>query len=265
MNKISNLAYVDPNAKLGDNIIIEPFAYVEGNVEIGDGCHIRPNAVLRSGARIGRNCHIYEGSVISATPQDFRWKGESSFVTIGDNTVIREHVIINRSIHEGHSTKVGSNSFILAQTHIGHDSKIGDYCVLGNAVKIAGDVKIGDYSILSSNSLVHEKCDVGEWCLIKGGCRVNSHVPPYVIMGHNPIEYKGVNSFILRKGNFAEDVIDAIASAYRHIYHSNTSAYNARRRVKADITDCEPKDKILAFMDEHNLKLAALPKDLNQD
>ncbi len=265
MNKISKLAYVDPEAKLGDNIIVEPFAYIESNVEIGDGCHIRPNVVIRSGARIGSNCHFYEGSIISATPQDFRWKGEESFVIIGNNNVIREHVIINRSIHHNGATKIGNNTYILAQTHIGHDSEIGNYCVLGNAVKIAGDVKIGDYSILSSNALVHEKCEVGDWCLIKGGCRVNGNVPPFVIMAHNPIEYKGVNSFVLRKGNFSEELIDQIASAYRHIYHSNTSAFNARRRVKADVEDSEAKDKILAFMDSHNLRLAALPKDLNED
>lgn len=265
MNKISKLAYVDENARLGDNVVVEPFAYIEGNVVIGDGCHIRPNATIRSGARIGKNCQIYEGCIISATPQDFRWKGEDSFVEIGDNTVIREHVIINRSIHLNQATKIGSNTFILAQTHIGHDSVIGNYCVLGNAVKIAGDVKIGDYTILSSNALVHEKCDVGSWCLIKGGCRVNGHVPPFVIMAHNPIEYKGINTFVLRKGNFDETIIDNIASAYRHLYHSNTSAFNARRRIKADVEDCKEKEEILDFIDSHNLQLAALPKDLNED
>lgn len=264
MNKISKLAYVDPEAKFGDNIIIDPFVYIEGNVEIGDGCHIRPNAVIRSGARIGRNCSIYEGCIISATPQDFRWKGQESYVIIGDNNTIREHVIINRSIHQDGKTEIGHNSYILAQTHIGHDCRIGNYCVLGNAVKIAGDVNIGDYTILSSNALVHEKCDVGSWCLIKGGCRVNSHVPPYVIMAHNPIEYKGVNSFILRKGNFSELDIDNIASAYRHLYHSNTSAFNARKRIKRDVEECNPKNEILSFIDSHDLILAALPKDVNE-
>lgn len=265
MNKISKLAYVDPDAHLGDNIIIEPFAYIEGKTEIGDGCHIRPNAVIRSGARIGSNCHIYEGSIIAATPQDFRWKGEDSFVIIGDNNVIREHVIINRSIRAGEATKIGNHSFILAQTHIGHDSEIGDYCVLGNAVKVAGDVKIGNYTILSSNALVHEGCEISDWCLIKGGCRVNGNVPPFVIMAHNPIEYKGVNSYVLRKGNFDEALIDQIASAYRHIYHSKTSPYNARRRVKADVEDSPAKEMILSFMDSHDLKLAALPKDVSQE
>ena len=101
MNNISQLAYVDPAARIGDNVTIDPFVFVEGNVEIGDNCHIRPNAVILSGARIGKNNRIFEGAIIAATPQDFRWKGEESYVVIGDNNTIREHVIINRSIRNG--------------------------------------------------------------------------------------------------------------------------------------------------------------------
>lgn len=262
MNKISNLAYVDPAAKLGDGIIIDPFVFIEGNVEIGDGCHIRPNTVIRSGARIGSNNQIYEGCIIAATPQDFRWKGQDSYVIIGDNNTIREHVIINRSIHGEGATRIGSNSFIMAQSHIGHDSSIGDYCVLGNAVKIAGDVNIDSYTILSSNALVHEGCDVGQWVLIKGGCRVNNNVPPFSVMSHNPIEYSGVNSFILRKANKSEEIIDDIASAYRHLYHSNTSPFNALRRIKSDVPDSEEKQMIVKFIEDHNLRLAAVKKEL---
>ncbi|MDE5975427.1 MAG: acyl-ACP--UDP-N-acetylglucosamine O-acyltransferase, partial [Muribaculaceae bacterium] len=155
MAKISNLAYVHPGARLADDVVIDAFAYIEDNVEIGSGCHIHPHASILYGARIGKNNEIFEGAIIAATPQDFRWKGEESFVVIGDNNKIREQVIINRSIHAEGKTEIGNNSFIMAQTHIGHDSVIGNYCVLGNAVKIAGDVKIGNKTILSSHALVH--------------------------------------------------------------------------------------------------------------
>ena len=265
MNKISKLAYVDPDAKIGDNVVIDPFVYIEGNVVIGNDCHIRPHAIIRSGARIGNNTHVYDGAIISARPQDFRWRGEDSFVGIGNNVTIREYVIINRSTREGGATKIGNNSFILAQTHIGHDSSIGSFCVLGNAVKVAGDVKIGDYSILSSNALVHERCDIGSYCLIKGGCRVNNHVPPFTVMAHNPIEYKGINSFVLRKCDFNEGTIDEIASAYRHVYHANTSVFNALRRIKADVEDMPQKREIIDFIEKHRMELAAVPKDLNEE
>lgn len=264
MFQISPLAFVHPNAKIGDNVTINAFAYIDDNVEIGEGCVIGPHVSIRSGARIGKNNHFYDGCVVSADPQDFRWKGEDSFVEIGDNNRIREHVIINRSIHPGQATVIGNNSFIMAQSHIGHDSKIGDFVVVGNAVKIAGACKIGDCSILSSNALVHENCDVAEWVLIKGGCRVNNNVPPFTIMAHNPIEYYGVNAYILRKGHKSEAVIDDIAKCYRHIYQSTTSPFNAILRIQTDVAPGPERDAILQFVKSHNYRLAALPPEVTE-
>lgn len=259
MSIISNLAYVHPEAKLGANVIVDAFAFIDKNVEIGDGCHIHPHASILPGAIIGKNNEIFENAIIAATPQDFRWKGENSYVVIGDNNKIREQVIINRSIHKEGKTEIGSNSFILAQTHIGHDSKIGNHCVLGNAVNIAGDVKIGDYTILSSNALVHEKCHVGDWVLIKGGCRVNGNVPPYAVMAHNPISYFGVNAYVLRKAKKSEGLIEDIAKCYRHVYQTGTSVFNALRRIKDDVEPSKERDAIVLFIESHDRKLAALP------
>lgn len=258
MSTISPLAYVHPEAKIGENVTIHAFAFIDRNVEIGDGCIVWPHVSIRSGARIGKNNHFYDGCIVSATPQDFRWKGDDSYVVIGDNNTIREHVIINRSIHKEGVTKIGNDSFIMAQSHIGHDTEIGNSVVIGNSVKIAGSCKIGDYSILSSCALVHEKCEIAEWVLIKGGCRVNNNVPPYVIMAHNPITYFGVNAFVLRRGKFSEELIDDIAKCYRHIYQSNTSAFNAMIRVKADVAPSKERDAIIKFVEGHNFKIAAL-------
>ena len=262
-SNISNMAYVSPKAQIGENVTIDPFAYIEDDVVIGDGCRIRAYASILNGARIGRNNDIYNGAIIAAEPQDFRWKGEKSFVVIGDNNKIREQVIINRSIRENGETVIGSNSFIMAQCHIGHDTRIGDYCVLGNGVKIAGDCKIGSYTILSTGAKVHEKCEIGDWVLIKGGCRVNGNVPPYVIMAHNPISYYGVNEFILRKGGRSDEVISDISKCYRHIYKSTTAVYNALRRIAEDITPGEERDAIIDFIKSHDFKLAAVNKDSN--
>lgn len=258
MSNISPLAYVHPEAVIGQNVTINAFAYIDRNVVIGDGCIVSPHVSILSGARIGKNNIFFDGCIISASPQDFRWNGEDSYVEIGDNNRIREHVIINRSIHKEGKTKVGNNSFIMAQTHVGHDSEIGDYCVLGNAVKIAGNVKIGNYTILSSNALVHENCNVGEWVLIKGGCRVNNNVPPFVVMAHNPIKYYGVNAFILRKGKKSEDIIDDIAKCYRHLYQCNTSAFNSIKRIETDVNKSAERDEIINFVKSHDYKLAAL-------
>ncbi len=257
MNHISPLAFVHPEAKLGDNIVVGAFVYVDRNVEIGDNCFIHSHTSILSGARVGKNNRIYEGSIISATPQDFRWKGEASYVILGDNNVIREHVIINRSIHEGGATKIGNGSCIMAQSHIGHDTTVGDKCVLGNGVKVAGDCKIGDCCILSSGALVHEGYEVGDYVLIKGGCRVTGNVPPYVVMAHNPITYFGVNSFILGKSGFSDELIDDIAKSYRHIYQSSIALHHACKRIKEDVEDGKERSNILSFLKRHNYEIAA--------
>lgn len=258
MNQISPLAFINPDAKIGNDVVVDAFAFIDADTVIGDGCHIRPHASILAGARIGRDNIIYEGAIIGADPQDFRWKGDRTEVIIGNNNKIREHVIINRSIRPEAATRIGNNSFIMAQTHIGHDSEIGNGCVIGNAVKIAGDCKIGDCTILSSNALVHERCEIGDWVLIKGGCRVNSHVPPYVIMAHNPITYYGVNAYILRNQKLDEETIDDIAKCYRHIYQCNTSPFNALKRIEDDIRPSDERDNVVRFIRNHNMKIAAL-------
>lgn len=258
MSTISPLAFVHPEAKIGENVTISAFAFIDRDVEIGDGCHINPHVSILAGSRIGRNNHFYDGCIISATPQDFRWKGEDSYVEIGDNNTIREQVIINRSIHRDGRTHIGNDSFIMAQSHIAHDTVLGNSVVIGNSVKIAGSCRIGDCTILSSCALVHEKCEIGKWVLVKGGCRVNGHVPPYVVMAHNPISYFGVNAYILRNGNFSEETIDDIAKCYRHIYQSNTSAFNAMVRVKADVAPGPERDAIIEFVERHNFRIAAV-------
>lgn len=259
---ISPLAYVDSKAKIGNNTRIYPFAYIDADVEIGDNCTIMPYVSVMSGTTIGNNTKIYQGSIIGADPQDFRWHGEKTYLRIGDNNVIRENVIINRSIREGKATVIGNDSFIMAKSHIAHDSIISDRCVLGNGAIVAGDCKIGECTILSSASIVHEGTDVGEWVVLKGGCRVAENVPPYTIIAHNPAAFFGVNAVIMRKHGFSEEDIDDAAKCYRHIYQCGTSVFNALRRIEADVNDANVRKNVLEFVRSHDLRIVAVPKDM---
>ena len=253
---ISPLAYVDPAAKIGQDVTVYPFAYIDKDVEIGDHSIIMPYASIMKGARIGSNTKIYQGAIISADPQDFRWKGDETQCVLGDNVVVREHVIINRSIKPGGATRVDSNTCIMADCHIGHDSHIESYCVLGNGVKVAGGVTVAHGSIMSSNVILHEDVKVGSYVLVKGGCRISNNVPPYVIIAHNPATYYGVNSVILGKhAGFTPEQIDDIAKAYRHIYQSSTSLFNALRRIEADIEPSDIRDEIVTFIRANNSKI----------
>lgn len=253
---ISPLAYVDPAAKLGKDVIVHPFAFIDKNVEIGDNCEILPYASIMSGARMGQNNKVYQGAIISADPQDFRWKGQETFCYIGDNNVIREHVIINRGIYSEGGTRIESNCWIMAESHVGHDSHIKSYNVLGNGVKIAGNVTTERGVILSSNVILHEGVNIGALALVKGGCRISSNVPPFVIIAHNPATFYGVNSHILQKhAKYSSEQIDDIAKAYRHIYQSSSSLFNALVRIEADIDPSEIRDEILNFIRSHHSEI----------
>lgn len=254
---ISPLAYVDSSAKIGADVTIHPFAYVDADTVIGDGCEIMPYASIIHGTTLGKNVKVYQGAIVGADPQDFRWKGHKSYCSVGDNTVIREHVIINRGIESEGGTSIGADSFVFADSHVGHDSHIADKCVIGNSVNIAGNVEIDAGTILSSGVVIHERSRLGKYVLVKGGTRISSNVPPYTIMAHNPVSYYGVNAIVMRRhAGFTEEQIDDIAKAYRHIYQCSTSVFNALRRIETDIADTPVRAEILRFVRENDMKLA---------
>ena len=259
---ISDKAHIDPSAKIGENVTIHPFAFIDKDVEIGDNCVIMPFASIIRGTRMGKNCKVFQGAIVGADPQDFRWKGGFTYCYIGDDVVIRENVIINRGFNSEEGTVVGNDCFIMAMTHIGHDSVIEGQCVLGNNVVIAGEARVGQCCILSSAVMLHENSRIGNWVLVKGGCRISGKVPPYIIMAHNPASYFGVNAFVLRKKGHTEDQIDEIAKAYRHVYQCGTSVFKAIKRIEADIEPSPIRDSILGFIRESRLKLVGIPRDL---
>lgn len=260
---ISPLAHVDPSAKLEANVKIHPFAFIDADVEIGEGCEIMPYAMIVRGTRIGRNTKIYPGCVIGADPQDFHWKGERTFCYIGNNVVIREHVIVNRGIAPEGGTLIGDGCIIMAQSHIGHDSQLKSRIVLGNGVAIAGNARIDECTILSSGVIVHENCNIGKWVLVKGGCRIGSNVPPYVIVAHNPVEFFGVNAVIMRQRGFSPAEIDDAAKCYRHLYQTQTSVFNALCRMEADVEDSQLRRDITEFIRSNGNRVVAIPAELN--
>lgn len=259
---ISPLAHVDPSAKLGKNVTIHPFAYIDKDVVIGDDCEIMPYASIIAGTRMGARNKVYQGAVVGASPQDFRWKGNTSACTIGDDNTIREHVIINRGFNTPEGTSIGDGTFIMANSHIGHDCHLEGKSVLGNGVTMAGNVRVGQNVILSSNTIFHEDSRIGDWVLVKGGCRISGNIPPFIIVAHNPAAYFGVNAFVMRRKGFTDSQIDDIAKAYRHVYQSGTSVFNALKRIEADVDPSEHRDAITSFIRGCNLSIVAVPVEL---
>jgi UDP-N-acetylglucosamine acyltransferase len=245
---ISPLASVHPKAKIADKVTIEPFTTVSANVEIGEGTWIGPNVSIMDGARIGKNCKIFPGAVVSAIPQDLKYKGEESVVEIGDNTVIRECVTINRGTVDRMKTSIGKNCLLMAYTHIAHDCILGDNIILANNVNLAGHVTIEDYAILEGMAAVGQFLRIGAHTFIAGGTLVRKNVPPYTKAAREPISYVGINSVGLRRRGFTDEQIRQIEDINRILYVKGHSISNALPIIEAEISDSPIKAGILDFI-----------------
>jgi UDP-N-acetylglucosamine acyltransferase len=204
------LANIHPNAKIGKNVIIEPFATINDDVEVGDNTWIGPNVVIMPGARIGKNCKIFPGAVISADPQDMKFEGEYTTTEIGDNTTIREFVTVNKGTRAKGKTVVGSSCLLMSYAHVGHDCIVKDHAIVGSYAGLAGEVIVDSWAIVSPGTLVHQFVRIGAHVMIQGGSKVTKDVPPFVLAGREPIAFTGINSIGLRRRQFSNDIIYAI-------------------------------------------------------
>ena len=207
---MSNLSYIHPDAKIGKDVTISPFASIYEDVEIGDGTWIGPNVTIFPKARIGKNCKIFPGAVIAAIPQDLKFKGEESIVQIGDNTIIRECVTVNRGTADKMKTVVGSNCLIMAYAHIAHDCIVGDNVIIANSVNLAGHVDIEDYVIIEGGTGVGQFVRIGAHAFVSGLAGVRKNVPPFTKAAREPLQYVGVNSVGLRRRGFSNESISQI-------------------------------------------------------
>ncbi|MDR0939666.1 MAG: acyl-ACP--UDP-N-acetylglucosamine O-acyltransferase [Mediterranea sp.] len=233
---ISPLAYVDPGAKLGNNVTVLPFAYIEKDVEIGDDCVIMAYAAVLKGTRMGKGNKVHQHAVLGAEPQDFQYTGEESNLIIGDNNDIRENVVISRATKAGDATRLGNDNYLMDKAHLCHDVEIKNCCVVGIGTTIAGRCTLDDHVILSGNVILHQHCHIGRWTLVQSGCRISKDVPPYIIMAGNPVSYHGVNAEVLAaRSAMDERILRHIANAYRLIYQGNFSVHDAVQKVEDQV------------------------------
>ncbi|AMM51512.1 acyl-ACP--UDP-N- acetylglucosamine O-acyltransferase [Rufibacter sp. DG15C] len=242
------LAYIHPEAKIAQNVVIEPFTSIYKNVEIGEGTWIGPNVTIMEGARIGKNCKIFPGAVISSIPQDLKFAGEDTLTFIGDGTVIRECVTVSRGTVDRMKTVVGSNCLIMAYAHVAHDCIIGNHCIMGNAVQMAGHVVMGDYAIISGASAVHQFAKIGAHAMVSGGSLIRKDVPPFVKAAREPLSYAGVNSIGLRRRGYTNEQINEIQQVYRILYMSGLNNAAAVDKIELEISPSPERDEILNFV-----------------
>jgi len=232
---IHKLTHIHPDAKIANDVTIEPFTSVSGNVEIGEGSWIGPNATIMDGARIGKNCRILPGAVVSAVPQDLKYKGEDTLAIIGDGTVVRECATINKGTAAKGETIVGKNCLLMAYSHVAHDCKLGNSVILVNSVGLAGEVEIDDFAYLGGMVGVHQFVRIGAHAFIQGGSMVGMDIPPFVTAGRNPTKFAGINTVGLRRRGFSNPDIRLIQESYRLIYSSGLNNSLALEKIEREL------------------------------
>lgn len=248
MSNISSLAFIHPEAKIGKDVVVEPFAYIGQNVEIDEGTVVMTSATILSGARIGKKCVIFPHATISGIPQDLKFKGEESLAIIGDRTIVRECVTVNRGTASKGFTIVGSDCLLMAYSHVAHDCVLKDFVILGNATQLAGEVEIDDHAILSGGTLVHQFTRIGAHTMIQGGSKVPKDVPPYTMVGREPLAYVGLNVVGLRRRNFSGEQINSIQEVYRSLYQTGYNTTQALDRIENELPKSPERDHIIAFI-----------------
>src|SRR5215212_1169238 len=212
---------------------------------MGDGCTLYARAVLEKNVRLGVNVSVGIGTVLGGDPQDLKFKGEETWVEIGDGTRIREYSTINRGTSQSFKTSVGKGCFLMSYVHLAHDCHVGDGVIISNGTQLAGHVTVEDRAILSGLSAVHQFVKIGRHSFVGGCSRVAKDVPPFIKAVGNPVKLYGLNSVGLERNGFPEDVVRELKRAYRLFFKSELNLAQARARAETELT---PIPEVLEFL-----------------
>jgi UDP-N-acetylglucosamine acyltransferase len=223
-------ATVHRKAELASDVEVGPFCVIGPEVRIGAGTVLHAAVVITGRTRVGQRNQFFPNACVGTPPQDLTYRGEPTEVVIGDDNVIREGVTIHRaSGKEDGVTRVGSACYLMACSHVAHDGALGDRIIFGNNVLIGGHVHVESGATLNGGAAIHPFTTIGRLAYVGGLTRIVQDVPPFMIVEGHPSRVRGVNAIGLARGGIAEDVVEAIAKAYRRVYR--------RGRPRAEVLD----------------------------
>ena len=197
---------------------------------------------------IGANCKIFHYSSIGEVPQDLKFGGENTTTIIGDKTIIRENVTINRGTKALGKTKIGSNCLLMASVHVAHDCILGDNVILSNLSTLGGHVQIGNWAVLGGGVLVHQFTKIGEHAFIGGGFRVVQDVPPFILAAESPLKFQGINSIGLKRRGISIDDRKLIKKIYKTFFLSGLNRKTALKVIEKEFPKNSIKELIVGFI-----------------
>ena len=246
---VHSTAIVDPDAKIGDDVTIGPFSIIEAGVSIGDRTTVGNNVTISSGTRIGKDCKIFHSASIGAIPQDLKYNNEETFLYIGDRTVIREFVSINKGTSALGKTEIGSDCLLMASVHVAHDCVVGNNVIMSNLTTLGGHVNIDDWAILSGGVLVHQFCNISKYAFIGAGALVTQDVPPFILAAGSPVEYSGINSVGLKRRGFSINDRKELKNIYKMYFRSKNNRKENLSKIKKELASLKYTDLIVEFIE----------------
>lgn len=253
---IDESAKISPDAVIGPGVVVGAYAIIGPKVEIGEGTEIAAHAVIKKNCIIGKHNKIHSFVSLADDPQDIHYKGQESWLHIGDHNIIREFSTIHRSAKEGGITSVGDHNFIMCYAHIAHDCKIANHVVFANNATVGGHVNVSDHATLGGSALVHQNCNVGAYSFVGGASALNQDVLPYVMVHGVPAHPIAVNIVGLRRHGFSKEVIDHIRSAYRILFRRGYGLMNARAELEKMALECKELELMLEAIDKSTRGIA---------
>ncbi|MEN9509874.1 MAG: hypothetical protein RLZZ621_2437 [Gemmatimonadota bacterium] len=247
--RIHPSAIIDPSATIGAGVEIGPWVIVGPQVTIGDGCHIAARASLERNVRLGARVQVGVGAILGGDPQDLKYRGEETWVEIGDDTTIREYATINRGTAHSVTTRVGRHCFIMSYVHLAHDCDLGDHVLISNGTQLAGHVHVEDRAIISGLCAIHQFARIGRHSFIGGCSRVSQDVPPFVRAVGNPIRLFGLNSVGLQRSGFSEEVVREMKKAYRYCFRSDLNLSQGVEKARAELALLPDVQHFLDFIE----------------
>ena len=226
-------AVIDAKAEIDSHAQIGPYVVIDGPVKVGSGTRVMAHAVLTGWTAIGAENEIHPGALLGGAPQDKAYKGEETYLKIGDRNVIREYAQIHRGTAPGSSTVIGNNNFLMATSHVGHNCKLADNIVMANSALLGGYVEVGNNVFLSANCVVHQFVRIGDYALMRGLSGTSRDVPPYSIIDWQHT-VRGVNVVGLKRAGFDETRIRAIKAAFRTLFRPGRNLALAVQEIEKE-------------------------------
>lgn len=229
--KIHPTAIIDPQAEIDSDVAIGAYVVIEGPVKIKRGTRVMPHAYISGWTEIGEDNEVHPGAALGGAPQDKAYRGQETYLLIGDNNIIREHVQIHRGTAAGSATVIGNDNFLMATSHIGHNCRLGDNVILANGALLGGYVEVGNNVFISGNCVVHQFVRIGEYALMRGLSGTSRDVPPYAIVDWQHT-VRGVNVLGLKRAGFDEKRIRVIRGAFRMLFRKGRNLALAMKELE---------------------------------